>query len=218
LKKSENKNSESAESGSLLSALIKRPTLLVFSFIMVIFFVVFSQFNFGISLQTKETFGNNGAAVFGSLMTVNAVMCSIFTVFITSAFKNIKSSLSISIGGLMYAVGFGMICFINSFGMFIISTAIWTIGEILVATNTSVYIADHTPITHRGRFNSVFPIIRKLGFMIGPIIGGIYANQIGIRKLWILIGVLSIIASMMMYKLYAIDRDKSQIDEVACRD
>ena len=204
------KTFESAEEGSLLSALIKRPTLLMFSFIIVIYFIVFSQFNFGLSLQIVDIFADNGSAIFGSLMTVNAVMCSVLTVFITSVAKNIKSSLSISIGGLLYAVGFGMIFFINSYYMFIISTVIWTIGEIIVATNTSVYIANHTPITHRGRFNSIFPIIRKLGFIIGPMFAGIYLRHTSIRYLWILVGILSVLGSLMMYRLYLLDNKKSK--------
>lgn len=200
---------ESAEEGSLLTALIKRPTLLMFSFIIVIYFIVFSQFNFGLSLQIVDVFGDNGSAIFGSLMTVNAVMCSIFTVIVTSLTKNVKSSFSISIGGLLYAVGFGMIFFINTYYMFIISTVIWTIGEIIVATNTSVYIANHTPITHRGRFNSIFPIIRKLGFIIGPMFAGIYVKHTGIRYLWILVGILSLFGSLLMYRLYILDNKKS---------
>lgn len=206
MEKSKAKTYESAEEGSLMDALIKRPTLLIFSFIIVIYFIVFSQFTFGLSIQVGAVFMKNGATIFGSLMTVNAVMCSVLTVFITSATKELKASLCISIGGLLYAIGFGMMFFINAYYMFIISTATWTVGEILVATNTSVYIANHTPITHRGRFNSVFPIIRKLGFMIGPMMAGFYVKYTNIRNLWILVAILAIIGSLIMYKLYSVDR------------
>ena len=206
IEKSKAKAFESAEAGSLLDALFKRPTLLIFSFIIVIYFTVFSQFNFGLSIQIGDVFKSNGPTIFGSLMTVNAVICSILTIFITSATKNIKASLCISVGGLLYATGFGMMFFINAYYLFVISTAIWTIGEILVTTNTNVYIANHTPITHRGRFNSVFPIIRKLGFMIGPMMAGFYVKYTNIRNLWILVAMLAVIGSLMMYKLYTIDK------------
>jgi len=210
----QDKSFEKGEEGSLLSAMIKRPTLLMFSFIIVIYFIVFSQFNFGLSLQVKDIFKDNGGTYYGLLMTINAIMCSIFTVFITSFTKSIKPSLSISIGGVLYVLGFGMIYFINSFTMFIISTVIWTTGEILVATNTSVYIADHTPITHRGRFNSVFPIIRRIGFMIGPLIAGVYVKYIDLKSLWLLIGLLSLIGALMMYRLYIEDVRKNKENQV----
>jgi MFS family permease len=217
IKKTKSKTFESAEEGSLLDALVKRPTLLIFCFIIVIYFIVFSQFTFGLSIQIGDVFKNNGSTIFGSLMTVNAVICSVMTVFITSATKNIKASLCIAIGGVLYAVGFGMMFFIDAYYMFIISTATWTVGEILVATNTSVYIANHTPITHRGRFNSVFPIIRKLGFMIGPMMAGFYVKYTNIRNLWVLVAILAVIGSLMMYKLYTVDKieGKATQDSVA---
>lgn len=205
LEKTKHNTSESAEEGSLLSALISRPTLLIFSFIIVIYFIVFSQFDFGLPLQVGNIFSTKGAKIFGVLMTVNAVMCSTLTIFITSAVKNIKASLCIAIGGLLYAVGFGMIFFIDTFFMFVISTIIWTAGEIMISTNTSVYIAEHTPITHRGRFNSIFPIIRRLGFFVGPIMAGSYVKYSSIGNLWILLGALSLVASLMMYTLYKKD-------------
>ncbi|MBS4537034.1 MFS transporter [Clostridium sp. D2Q-11] len=208
---SQSKTYEKAEEGNLLSILIKRPTLLMFSFIIVIYFIVFSQFNFGLSLQIGDVFGDNGATLFGVLMTVNAVMCSIFTVVVNSATKDFKSSFNIAVGGILYMIGFGMIAFINSFWLFVVSTIIWTIGEILVATNTSVYIANHTPITHRGRFNAVFPIIRKLGFIIGPMMAGAYVKYSGIKSLWILIGALSLVGSIMMYRLYIMDIRKEDV-------
>jgi MFS family permease len=212
IKGSKTSSSESAQSGSLFSILLKKPALLIFSCIMVIYFIVFSQFNFGLSLQVSDTFKKDGATIFGTLMTVNALMCSTLTVFITSLTKELKASLSIAIGGLLYAVGFGMMFFIHAYYMFVISAVIWTVGEILVATNTSVYIAAHTPITHRGRFNSVFPIIRKLGFAAGPMIAGIYVKSTGIRNLWILIGILSFAASLFMYILYKSDYNKDAIE------
>jgi len=202
---------EKAEEGTLLQALIKRPTLLLFSFIIVIYFIVFSQFNFGLSLQIGEVFGNKSATIFGSLMAVNAVMCSIIPMFLTALTGKLKASLSIAVGGILYAIGFGMMFFINSYLLFIFSTMFWTMGEILIATNTNVYIADHTPASHRGRFNSIFPIIRKLGFMIGPIIAGVYVKYTNIRNLWLFIGGISIVGAIMMYKLYLMDNKTEEI-------
>ncbi len=109
---------EKAEEGTLIEALFKRPTLLLFSFIIVIYFIVFSQFNFGLSLQIGEVFGDKSATIFGSLMTVNAVMCSIIPMVLTAVTGKLKASLSISLGGILYAVGFGMMFFIHNYFLF----------------------------------------------------------------------------------------------------
>lgn len=205
---------ERAEEGTLLQAMMRRPTLMLFSLIIIIYFIVFSQFNFGLSLQIGELFGDKKAAIFGSLMAVNAIMCSIIPLILGAFTGKIKSALSMSIGGILYAVGFGMIFFINGYALFILSTMIWTMGEILIATNTNVYIADHTPASHRGRFNSIFPIIRKIGFMVGPMIAGLYVKYTSIRNLWLFLGTISVVAAAMMYRLYLMDSRVEQVSTI----
>lgn len=200
---------EAGEEGSLFSALIKRPIIIVFSIIIVIYFVVFSQYNFGLSLQIGDIFGERSAVVYGTLMTINTVLCSIVPMFLVPLIKEIKPSLCIVVGGLLYAIGFEILFTINGYIMFIVSTVLWTLGEILVSTNTNVYIASHTTITHRGRFNSIFPIIRKVGFIIGPMAGGAYIGGFGIRSLWLLIGGLAIIGAILMLGLYCKEEKNS---------
>lgn len=206
------KGYERSEEGSLMDVLLKRPSLLIFSMIAVLYFFIFSQYSFGLPLQANEVFKLNGPTVFGTLMTVNALGVTLLTVFITSLTKNLKSEINMAIGGIFYAVGFGMLFIINSYPMFVLSAFLWTLGEILISTNTNVYIADHTPISHRGRFNSIFPIIRKIGFALGPFLTGIYIKYLGIRNVWPVISILSILAALFVYMLYKSDnREKEAV-------
>ncbi|SHJ59498.1 Predicted arabinose efflux permease, MFS family [Hathewaya proteolytica DSM 3090] len=205
---------ETAEQGGLMKALLKRPQILIFSAIMVIYFLVFSQYNFGISLQLGDVFSKDTASlVFGTLMTVNTVLCSLLPPLLPYVIKNVKPSMCIALGGLFYTVGFGMMAFITSYGMFILSAVLWTIGEILVATNTNIYIADNAPISHRGRFNSIFPIIRKLGFILGPMLAGVYVKHFSIQALWIPIGILAFIGALLMCGLQIVVNKR----ETSCR-
>lgn len=203
---------ENDRNESLWSAFIKRKALVMFSFIVALYFIVFSQFNFGLPLQVGEVFKGSKTTIFGILLTINAVMCSFFTPIIVNATKNIGASLSIAIGGIFYTIGFGMMFYISSFPMFILSTVIWTIGEMLVSNNINVYIAKHTPDTHRGRFNSIFPIIRKVGFAVGPLMAGRVIKYSNIRSLWLIVGVLALVGATMMYRLYIFDKHEEEND------
>jgi MFS family permease len=117
-----------------------------------------------------------------------------------------------AVGGIFYAVGFGMLFFVTSYYLFILSTFLWTLGEILISTNINVYIADHTPMSHRGRFNSIFPIIRKIGFALGPFLTGIYIKCFSVKAVWPVIFVLSLLAAVFIYMLYMSDNKKALID------
>lgn len=100
-------NLEKGDEGNAFALLIKKPMLLKFSLILIIYYIVFSQFTFGLPLQVTDVFKSNGSILYGSLITINAIICGTLTVFIGSATQNLKSSASISIGGIMYTIGFG---------------------------------------------------------------------------------------------------------------
>lgn len=51
---------------------------------------------------------------------------------------------------------------------------LWTIGEIIYCTNANVYIANHAPITHIGRFQSIYIILKNVGRALAPYLAGLY--------------------------------------------
>lgn len=202
---------ERAEEGGLFSVILKRPMLLIFSVIMVIYSLVYTQFSFSLPIQVDEIFTMEGPKYFGLLMTVNAITVVLLTPIITGITIKLKPTLAIILGGLLYAMGFGMIFFINSMFLFAISTIIWTVGEIFVTTNSGVYIANNTPISHRGRFNAVFPILTSAGYAIGPFITGAFIdNAKDTRLVWVLCFIFALFASVMMVGLHFLERSHSK--------
>ncbi len=198
---------------SLIRILSKRPQLLFFSFAIVLIFISFSQFFFGLPLQITHSFGIENTTYYGVILTLNAITCFIFTIPLTHITRKLTTSTSIILGCFCYALGFGMLFTGSTFAWFIVSTLIWTIGEILVSTNTGVYIAEITPATHRGRFNAIFPIIRKSGAMLGPIIGGLVIANYSLSVLWIVIALVScaslcIMLTIKKYEIKDIDSYK----------
>ncbi|MFU0824343.1 MDR family MFS transporter [Clostridium sp.] len=192
---------EKSESGSILSVMLKRPALLVFSLVSIIYSFVYAQSNFAIPLQVKALFPEEGALMFGTLMSVNAIVVVFFTVIIIHLTRKNKSIFNIALSGIFYAVGFGMLYYTEKYSFFIISTIIWTTGEILSATNQGVYIANHTPRSHRGRVNSIMPIISGIGNAIGPRVMGVYIENREVKAAWPIVFILSIIGALLMYVL-----------------
>lgn len=75
-----------------------------------------------------------GPEKFGLLMSINALTVIISTMWITNITKRYKPLTNLVLAGVLYAIGFGMIGEIKSFFFFVISTILWTWGEILMAT------------------------------------------------------------------------------------
>ena len=47
--------------------------------------------------------------------------------------------------------------------------------------------------------------------MIGPMMAGFYVKYTNIRNLWVLVAALALIGSLMMYKLYNVDKVKGKV-------
>jgi len=206
---------EVADDASFIKALWKRPALIIFSIIIALFFIVFKQFSFGLPLFMVDIYGNDlGTIRYGLLMTVNGISVILLTPLILHLTKDKLSSLNIFIGGLFYIVGFGAYAIVTQFPIIFLLTILWTLGEILIATYTSIYIADHSPITHRGRFNSIFSIVRKVGTIASLIPAGIIIDKLGLTNMWLTMGSVALVSTVLMFRLYISDKRVTKLKNV----
>lgn len=206
----EDRPDEKAETGGLLAALLRRPALLIFAMVDTIYSFMYAQTHFSMPLQANAVFGKDlGPQFFGTFNMVNCLEVIFFTTLITTVTKRIRAIYNVSIAGLFFAVGFGMLFFVKSFWLFVISTMIWTFGEILNATNVGVYIANHTPISHRGRFNSIINIISGTGGAISPYVMGGFIAANGVNNVWPIIFIMGISASFFMLLLGFSERKRA---------
>jgi MFS family permease len=206
----EEETEERAEAGGLLSALLGRPTLLIFALLDTIYSFVYAQTHFSLPLQAKAVFGvETGATYFGTFNMVNCFEVIVFTTLITAITKRFKAIYNVSVAGIFFAVGFGMLFFVKSFWLFVISTIIWTVGEIINATNVGVYLANHTPMSHRGRFSSIIEIISGTGAAVSPYIMGGFIENNGVSSVWPVVFIMAMLASFFMLLLGSSEKRKA---------
>lgn len=192
---------EKSEEGNVFSILLRRPKILVFLVINILFSIVYIQHSFSLPMMLDSVFGSRGASNYGILMSFNAVVVIAMTMLITHATRKWKPLSSIAMAGLLYAIGFGMITFIRSMPLYILSTLIWTSGEIMVVTNFGVYIANNTPQNYRARFNAVSSLSWAIGAALGTSLIGRYMDYFTVEGVWPLTFLLGLLGSAGMYLL-----------------
>ncbi len=197
------RDQEKFEKGNVFKALLKRPFLLAFVLINAVVGFVYSQHSFVMPLQLSEIFGQaNGPKYFGWIMSINTTMVIFFMPLILSLTKNFKPVVNVFLATLTYIVGFGMMAFIDTLPMFFVSVVIWTIGEILHSVNTGVYISNHSPVNHRGKFSAIIELIRFTGQASAPAFMGVYLMTHSYSDAWIFTGVIALLCSIAVVILY----------------
>ena len=199
---------EDADSSGSLKAFFNRPILVGFAAVMVINNFIYAQTHFSLPLLVDHLFGENGAKSFGLLMSVNAVTVLVFTPILLHLFSQDRPGRNMIWGGLSYALGFGCLAFIpESLGWILFSTVIWTLGEVIFATNARVFSAAYTPLNHRGRFASIEQMSWGLGAVLSPAVAGWLTRILGARGIWYPVLGLSLIVMLALAVLDARDRD-----------
>lgn len=192
---------EKDEPGNLLEVILKRPKIIILLLISIIYSAVYIQHRFSLPIMLDNIFLARGPEKFGLLMSVNALTVLILTMWVTHITKRFTHLTNMVIAGVLYGIGFGMIGHISTFYMFMISTILWTLGEILMATNFGVYIANHSPRNYRARFSALTGLNKAIGGALGTSLMGIYIGLNGINAVWNLTFVLSCTAAILMFLL-----------------
>lgn len=116
---------EKAERGGMFATLLRRPFLLAFAVLDMIYSFVYAQTHFSLPLQSKAVFGDVlGPRYFGTFNMVNCLEVIFFTTLFTTITKRIKPIYNVSASGVFFGVGFGMLFFAKNLWIFMVSTII----------------------------------------------------------------------------------------------
>lgn len=206
----EGRNLETREEGTIISVLLKRPILIYFALCTLGYNFVYSQWSFMMPIHSKLNFLSLGAKYYGLMAGFNGLIVMLFTPLITKMSENAKHIRKMIYGGLLYAFGFGMLGILNTLPFFFVSVFIFTLGEIILSISIAPFIANHTPMSHRGRMNAVLPIIFGMGYTLGPITMGKALGYISIESAWLILGLIALISSIFMCFLEKYDKRENK--------
>lgn len=203
---------EKKEEGSVFGILFKRPVLIYFSLVVIVYRLIYSQWSFMVPLHAVSNFGEEiGSPMYGFLGVFNAVIVVILTPVLTGLTKGASNIKRVIYAGILFTIGFGMLGFISFYAAFFISVLIFTLGEILEAISTMPFIMNHAPASHRGRISAVLPIIMGLGYTFGPMIMGKVVHATSYEAAWVQVGILGLFATVLMKAVEVYDkRSKSK--------
>lgn len=196
----EHHSEERSEDGGFLSVLLRRPQLLGYSFVAILTTFVYAQHRFALPLQLEGLFGEQGPRNFGLLMSFNALVVIIATPLVIRLLRRFPPLFNIALASLFYALGFGMLRYVTTLPFFYLSTLLWTLGEVAAVTNHGVFVANNTPISHRGRFSGYMSVILGAGHAFSPWMSGQFIHFFSLEELWPLVSLLSMV-TVILYLL-----------------
>ena len=198
---------EEENDGSVLNVLFGKKTILLYTFLLGLTGLVYSQFNFLIPLNMEAAFGEGGATIFGMLTSVNAITVIIGTPILTKVMAKVKDVHKLVIGISLEVFGLAMYIFIqNMLWLSFMSMVIFTLGEISNAIGASPYITRRIPASHRGRISAIGTVFATLFQSVSQKGVAYLVDTQTLSFVWIVITAIGALSIAGMYAVSLMDK------------
>ena len=137
-------------------------------------------------------------STFGFLIAVNTILIILIEVPLNDAMSNWSNLKALSLGALLYGIGFGMMGVMADLTPLAISIVVWTFGEMIFLPAGGVFVAEISPEKRRGEYMGYYQMTFSFSFMIGPWLGAEILDSLGSFILWTGCFVLGTISAVMM--------------------
>jgi len=158
------------------------------------------------------------ALSFGSLLSLNAVIVVLCQFWVARRLEKYKPMLMMAAGSLLYAIGFAMYGFVPTFALFAVAMIIITIGEMVVSPFQQSMLASFAPEDMRGRYMAVSGLTWSIAFTVGPYFAGLILDSANPNLLWIICGVIGLMATLGFIVLNKVHHSPVPIVEAAAAD
>lgn len=123
-------------------------------------------------------------AAYGFLMVVNTVLIILLEVPLNLKMERWPHGASLALGGLLIALGFGGYALAGGVAGVVLTTVVWTFGEMIVLPGSAAYVAEIAPAQRVGEYMGLYSMAFSVAFTIGPWVGTEVLERWGARVLW----------------------------------
>ncbi len=197
-----------------ISELKRAPILLIFSLLTLFFGMIYTQGYFGLPIDMKSH--GLGPDKYGLAIAMNGLLVILMTIPISNMAAKWPRFETVAVAAVLLGLGFGFTALASTLPLFMLSVAIWTLGEIAATSVAPTIIADLSPVELRGLYQGIFGAAWGLAYFIGPILGGQVYEKSGGNALWIGCLIIGIVIAVCYYALSApAKHHMAQVDTVS---
>jgi MFS family permease len=165
-----------------LGQLRRAPVLLLFALATMFVGMVYTQGYVALPLD-MASHGLEPSS-YGLALAVNGLLIILITIPVSNMAAHWPRFPTMASSAVLLGLGFGFTALASTLPLFMLSVAIWTLGEIAATSVAPTIIADLSPVELRGLYQGIFGAGWGLAFFIGPLLGGWVYETFGARVLW----------------------------------
>lgn len=144
--------------------------------------VAFGQWQLGLPLDMAAH--GLGPSRYALLMAMNCALVVLLQPALGPRLRGRDSARLLALMSVLIGVGYGLNAFGGGLAVYVIGTALWTLGEVVGFPAASALVADLAPAALRGRYQGAWAMMVGLTMTFAPLFGGEVYGRLGPRVLW----------------------------------
>lgn len=138
---------------------------------------------------------------YGTVFTLNTLLIVAIEVPLNTAMAHWPHRRTLTLGALLYAIGFGAFALVKGPAQVFAAVIIWTFGEMILLPGSSAYAAEIAPAGRRGEYMGLYTMSFSFAFALGPFLGAELLQRWGPHGLWGAAFVSGCISTLMMSRI-----------------
>jgi len=148
---------------------------------------------------------------YGLLISMNAMLVVLFQLPIGRRAEGFPPMLMMTVGSVLYGLGFGMFAFVSTTVLFVKAMIVLTVGEMILMPVSQSLVARFAPEDMRGRYMAIYGVSWSLPFAFGPLLARLVMDNGDPRMLYWISGLLGLVAAAAYVGLHTKMRDEPAV-------
>lgn len=171
---------------SLCAVLRRAPILVAFVLLLFLYDFCYSQWNFMLPAQFGDLFAADGARLYSTLSSVNALTVIVATPLITRITGLLRPLRAVALAGVFYIAAYVGFYFGGHYSAYFALAIIFTLGEIGTTVQIGAFISNRSPLGCLGRVTAFSTLMRGAASALGPLLMGQMLTAWGYSTGWLI--------------------------------
>jgi MFS family permease len=123
-------------------------------------------------------------ASYGGLIALNGVLIFLLQPLVSRLLSAYARHRVLAAAAALVGTGFGMTALVRTLPGYVVSIAVWTLGEIVMAGIGPTVAADAAPAAQRGAYQGLFHMSFGVAALAAPALGSFVLGRFGPAALW----------------------------------
>jgi len=149
------------------------------------------------TMSLEITRNGFSASTYGLVISLNGVLVVLFELPLTVITKRFPVRRVVALGYLLIGAGFASNLLLRTLPLLLVTTSLFTLGEMISMPVAGAYVADLAPSDKRGLYMGTYGLVWSLAFVCGPSLGMLLFS-VSPMLLWMTCGVFGLLASSII--------------------